>query len=171
MARTEELEEVAHVLRSAYSEYLSRLPEERHQRYLDRTADVRGRLNDSELYVAERNGRVVGTITLFPNKAGESVQGWPEGWTGVRVLGVLPEARGLGIGRALVEHAIGRSRELAAVAVGLHTTEMMEVARALYERMGFVRVPEYDFSPSTMHVYAYRYDLAPFSQRVIKSEG
>jgi len=75
------------------------------------------------------------------------------------VLGVLPEARGLGLGRSLVEHAIRRSRELSAVAVGLHTTEMMAVARAMYERMGFVRVPEYDFRPGTMEVFAYRYDL------------
>src|SRR4051812_2344882 len=158
-ARPDQLDEVAEVIRTAYSEYLSRIPSERQQRYLDRTADVRGRLSESELYVAERAGRVLGTITLYPNRPGESVQDWPEGWTGLRVLGVLPEARGLGLGRALVEHAIRRSRELSAVAVGLHTTEMMAVARAMYERMGFVRVPEYDFRPGTMEVFAYRYEL------------
>src|ERR1051326_3381889 len=107
-ARPDELDEVAGVIRAAYSEYLARIPEERHQRYLDRTADVRGRLGESELYVAERDGRVVGTVARYPNRAGESVEGWPEGWSGVRVLGVLPEARGQGIGRALVEHVIQR---------------------------------------------------------------
>jgi ribosomal protein S18 acetylase RimI-like enzyme len=32
-------------------------------------------------------------------------------------------------------------------ALGLHTSESMQVAMRLYERMGFVRAPEYDFSP------------------------
>ena len=36
----------------------------------------------------------------------------------------------------------------------------MELARGMYERMGFVRVPEYDFHPRPeMTVMAYKFDL------------
>jgi hypothetical protein len=44
--------------------------------------------------------------------------------------------------------------------MALHTTQMMQVARAMYERMGFVRVPEFDFSPVPgFLVMAYRLTL------------
>jgi hypothetical protein len=37
---------------------------------------------------------------------------------------------------------------------------MMAVARAMYERMGFVRAPEFDFQPAPETVVmAYRLDL------------
>jgi hypothetical protein len=44
----------------------------------------------------------------------------------------------------------------------LHTTQLMAVARTMYERMGFTRVPEHDFSPVPgFHVMAYRLPLTP----------
>jgi predicted N-acetyltransferase YhbS len=159
LARPDELATVSAVIRAAYAEYLPNIPEERRARYLDRTADVWGRLEESDLLVCELDGQIVGTITFFPPREGASVQGWPEGWAGLRVLGVHPDARGRGVGRALVAGSIQRARDLGAIAVGLHTTEMMAIARDLYERMGFMRVPEYDFHPATMEVYAYRFDL------------
>jgi ribosomal protein S18 acetylase RimI-like enzyme len=42
----------------------------------------------------------------------------------------------------------------------LHTTEMMEVAMALYERMGFARAAELDFRPGpSLLVKGYRRGL------------
>lgn len=73
--------------------------------------------------------------------------------------GVAPGARGRGVGRALTEECIRRARAAGCPAVGLHTTEFMAVARAMYERMGFVRVPALDFRPvPAIHVMAYRLD-------------
>src|SRR5205814_10435418 len=99
----------------------------------------------AELFVAELDGRLVGTVTFYPSGPGSAEQGWPNDWAGIRLLGVAPEARGQGAGRALIEALIERARAQGAAAIALHTTERMEVARAMYERMGFVRVPEYDF--------------------------
>ena len=57
----------------------------------------------------------------------------------------------------LVEECIRRSREQAAAAVGLHTTPLMSAAVTMYERIGFVRVPEFDFHPRPgITVMAYR---------------
>lgn len=55
------------------------------------------------------------------------------GWIGA--LGVAPEARRHGLGRALTEAAVGRLRERGAGTVLLFATDM---GRPLYERLGFV---------------------------------
>ncbi len=53
-----------------------------------------------------------------------------------------------------------RSRALGALQVGLHTTEMMAVALAMYVRMGFVRATEFDFNPAPgITVTAFRFGL------------
>ena len=59
-----------------------------------------------------------------------------------------------------MDECIRRSRAMGSRALSLHTTRAMDVARGMYERMGFVRVPEYDFHPSPdVVVIAYRLDL------------
>jgi molybdopterin-guanine dinucleotide biosynthesis protein A/GNAT superfamily N-acetyltransferase len=52
-----------------------------------------------------------------------------------------PDLRGRGVGRRLLETALGWARERDIRTIGLDTTERMEAARHLYERYGFVRVP------------------------------
>ena len=122
--------------------------------------DVRSRLDTSELIVAENSGRLVGAVTFYRNTSPSDQGGWPAGWTGIRLLAVHPDARGMGIGRVLMDECLRRSRLLSATALGLHTTELMGIARGMYERMGFVQVPEYDFQagPEVL-VLGYRLDL------------
>jgi ribosomal protein S18 acetylase RimI-like enzyme len=57
----------------------------------------------------------------------------PTGWIGA--LGVAPESRRHGLGRALTEAAVARLRERGASTVLLFATDM---GRPLYERLGFV---------------------------------
>jgi ribosomal protein S18 acetylase RimI-like enzyme len=52
-------------------------------------------------------------------------------------LYVIPSLRGQGIGRALMEAAIGLSRERGADGIDLNTGETDIAARRLYESMGF----------------------------------
>ncbi|GIE28379.1 N-acetyltransferase [Actinoplanes italicus] len=53
-------------------------------------------------------------------------------------LFVLPEARGLGAGRALVVQTLREARAAGAVAVVLETMSDNEVAQTLYRSLGFV---------------------------------
>jgi len=159
-ARLEELDQVALLIRDAYQEYQASFPPEVWEGYARDIMDVRGRLDASELIVAEHAGGLVGAVTFYPNSYQAEHQGWPPGWTGIRLLAVHPDGRGLGIGRALMDECLRRSRQLSARTLGLHTTELMAVARGMYERMGFVRVPEFDFHPEAgVVVMAYRLDL------------
>ena len=157
-ARPDELDSVALLLRDAYLEYEKFLPRDTWQYYLEDIMNVRGRLGAADLIVAELEGELAGTVTLYLKPSAES--GWPAGWAGVRLLAVHPSYRGKGIGRALMDECIRRCRQRGIGTIGLHTTMMMEVARGMYERMGFVRVPEYDFHPRPeVVVMAYRLDL------------
>ena len=159
-AKVEDLDYVALLIRDAYQEYQANFPPEVWEGYARDIMDVRSRLDISELIVAENAGGLVGAVTFYPNASPSDQGGWPPGWTGVRLLAVHPDARGMGVGRVLMDECLRRSRQIGARTLGLHTTELMAVARGMYERMGFVRVPEFDFHPAPgAVVMAYRLDL------------
>jgi GNAT superfamily N-acetyltransferase len=64
------------------------------------------------------------------------------------------------VGRALMHECIERARRVGATGLGLHTSDSLRVAVHLYERLGFVRAPAYDFqSNGTEVVKAYRLRL------------
>jgi GNAT superfamily N-acetyltransferase len=149
------LDEVSDLIRSAYQQYQDSLPTPAWKLYLEDITDIRGRLNEAELLVAEAKKQVVGTVTLYLKS-----NSWPQGWAGIRLLAVLPAFRGHGIGQALMNECIRRCREQNVITIGLHTTGFMDVARRMYERMGFIRAPELDFHPAPgAVVMAYRLDL------------
>ena len=161
-ARPDEIESVRALLAASYVQYR---PEEtnvafreRWDPYFEEVCDVAARAYDgSVLLVSTEGDRVVGTATYYPP---DSTQDWPPGWAAVRLVGVHPEARGKGVGRALTEECIRRARSEGAIAVGLYTSTIMTTAQALYERIGFVREPEHDeeIVPG-LHLLRYRYDL------------
>jgi ribosomal protein S18 acetylase RimI-like enzyme len=163
--RMDELDEAARVMKAAYEEYSALLPPGRWQEYQANIIDVRSRLPVAELIVAEIKGVIVGAVTLFLKPSG-TPESWTPGWAGIRLLAVHPDYRGLGIGRALMDECVRRCRAGGIATIGLHTTEMMAVARRMYEKMGFKRAPEFDFHPSPqVVVMAYRLDLATLSLR------
>ncbi len=146
-ALSDEVDEVSAIMLAAYSEYADSLTPAGWEAYAGNITDVRGRLGESELIVAERNGAIVGAVTFYPDSSRSKVEGWPSGYSGVRLLSVQPEAQGHGVARALMSECIRRSRERGFRYLGLHTTELMSIARGMYERMGFRRIPEFDWEP------------------------
>lgn len=138
-----ELESVVSVLRAANAEFEDVLPPAFYRAYLANILDLRSRLAESELLRAERDGRIVGAITLYPDASAEG-WGWPPNWTGIRAVAVEPTSRGLGIGRRLAQACVERSHALGAEAVCLHTASFMGAAMAMYESVGFRRAPVYD---------------------------
>ena len=75
-------------------------------------------------------------------------------------MAVLPSARGQGVGTALMAECVRRARHAGAAALGLHTMDVMRAAVRMYERMGFARMPNLDFSPAQgVLVKGYRLDL------------
>jgi len=159
-ARPDELDEVSLLLKEAYMQYENFIPPERWKNYLADIVDVRSRLGMSDLIVAELNHRIAGCVTLYLDGSQSFPEAWPKGWAAVRLLAVHPEYRDQGIGHALMDECIRRCRQVKITAIGLHTTEIMDTARRIYEKMGFKRFPKSDFHPATgITVMAYNLKL------------
>jgi ribosomal protein S18 acetylase RimI-like enzyme len=149
-AEPADLDAVADLLADVYGTFRPHFPAEAWQSYLGEIVDVRGRLTDSELIVAEQDGRLVGTVGFYPDAARSSLERWPAGWASIRALGVRPDARGSGVGLALGAECVRRARARGLSAIGLHTASFMTAATRLYERLGFRRAPAYDIEIGEM---------------------
>jgi ribosomal protein S18 acetylase RimI-like enzyme len=91
--------------------------------------------------------RIVGTVMLqFWPRAGQVVTGPQE--AEIRALAVRPDAQGGGIGRQLVGGVIDLARRARVGHLVLCTEPGMRSAHRIYERAGFVRLPERDWSPA-----------------------
>lgn len=81
----------------------------------------------NRLWFAEENGSCLGCAGLL----GQGTRGQ------LRWVVLLPEARGRGIGRKIVEQAIGHARHKGFEEIFLETTDGLEASMALYRSMGF----------------------------------
>jgi GNAT superfamily N-acetyltransferase len=135
----------------------------------DLVEGVRERWEVSETYVALVEGaRVVGSVAFYQDVALEGWSNLPPGWAGFRALVVDPAARGVGVGRALVEQCLARGRDVGAAVLGIHSADYLSHAVELYDRMGFVRCPEFDLAAKVVFptdggadvtAIAFRYEL------------
>ena len=142
-ARADEYREAGRVTAEAYREFALR-GHKGWQEYLKEIADVRHRVDRTLVLVAVERERVLGSATLeLDGTIGDEGDLAP-GEAHLRMLGVLPEARGRGAGRALVEACVERARRAGKHVLRLSTSPKMRSAHALYTSMGFVRDPGRD---------------------------
>ncbi len=142
-ALPEELEEVGRLTAEVYVSdgYLAE-----GDGYVIELVDTPRRAREAEIWVAVDGGQVLGSVTFAPvGSAYREIGRDDEGE--FRMLAVSPSARGHGIGRALVERCVQRSRELGYAGVRMSSMDVMTSAHRIYERLGFTRVPEDDWSP------------------------
>jgi putative acetyltransferase len=85
-------------------------------------------------FVIEHEGRVIGGGGIAPLDGGD------EGTCELRKMYFLPDARGLGLGRRLLERCLETARTHGYGRCYLETLTGMDAAQALYVKMGFVRI-------------------------------
>lgn len=127
-------------------------------------ADVATRAEHGEVLVAVdgSTGQVLGSVTfVLPGTRYAELAG--PGEAEFRMLAVDPAAQGRGVGAALVDACIARATGLGCTAVVICIRSGFAVpAQRLYERRGFVRLPEKDWSPLPgVDLLGLRLDLAP----------
>ncbi|MFT3744101.1 MAG: GNAT family N-acetyltransferase [Pyrinomonadaceae bacterium] len=122
---------------------------------------ILSRFDEGPMWVAVVDGKIAGTASVLPE---------PE-WLYIRSLGVVPEARGLGIANkmmaAIEEYAVGAGFDK----LFLYTTYFSTGAIELYEKHGFTRgrdttAEEWYGTPGL----AMEKSLRPFSIREVKVE-
>ncbi len=115
--------------------------------YLGELRDVAKRAAAAEVLVAAADGKVLGGVTFVPSGGPMADIAGP-GEAEIRMLAVAREARGRGAGETLVRACVERARSVpGCVRLVLSTQPTMHAAHRLYERLGFVRVPERDWNP------------------------
>lgn len=129
--------------------------------YMRQIQDVAQRAAKATIWVAEREGRIVGSVTL-------AVAGEPYADIArsdeleFRMLVVDPAVQRSGAGRAMVEALLAHARSLPGIkAVALTTGMTWESAHGLYRKTGFQRAPERDWLvPDTdIKLLVYRQDV------------
>lgn len=132
-----------------------------HDDYARTLADAASRFRDAELLVAvdSRSGEVLGSVTVVLPETPYAEISQP-GELEFRMLSVASSARGRGVGEALVRTVIDRARAAGIGQVVLSSSEKMLAAHRLYERVGFTRLPERDWSPLPgVNLMAYAYGM------------
>ena len=102
------------------------------------------------LWICEHHGSIVGTLLLMhrPNRAAQ-----------LRYFLVLPEYRGIGLGRKLMDLFMGFLRGCGYRSAYLWTTHELTVAAGLYKRYGFELTEEKESGAFGKRVREQRYEL------------
>ena len=150
-AHTHELPEIGDLTVRAYADFL-----EPDDFYLAHLRDTATRAREAELYVALRDDAIVGTVTFCPQASPWAELAQP-GEGEFRMLAVDPDHRRQGVAEALVGVCLERALELGYDAVVLSSLEEQAPAQRIYSRLGFVPVPERDWSPAEgVELHAFR---------------
>lgn len=113
--------------------------------YVAILGDAADRGGKSDLLVATLRGKLVGTVAYCPPDSPYAQFTGPDE-AEFRMLAVAPGARGKGVGAALVQACLDRARAAGMAVLRLTTQVNMRDAQRMYERLGFVRTPEHDWT-------------------------
>ncbi len=141
-AEESDLEAIGEVTVAAYTEFTLGPADP----YIDHLRDAASRAAQAQLWVADDEGAVVGTVTRCPPGSPWREVSEP-GEGEFRMLAVAPEARGRGVGEALARHVLDLCASDGEETVVMSSLREMTAAHRIYERLGFRRLPERDWSP------------------------
>jgi N-acetylglutamate synthase-like GNAT family acetyltransferase len=123
---------IASVMRGSFVEYESAYTLEAFAATISTPDGIRKRIEEGPVWIALRDGAVIGTVSVVPK--GESLY--------IRGMAVGPQAREAGVGRALLNCAEEFAVQCGFKSLILSTTPFLSRAIRLYEKYGFVRCDE-----------------------------
>ncbi|HET9420319.1 MAG TPA: GNAT family N-acetyltransferase [Nocardioides sp.] len=156
-ARPEDYEAIGDATVAAYEDFLTGAEDF----YVEHLRDARSRDREAELWVAadDETDEVLGAVTLCPVGSPWREIG-ADDEAEFRMLAVAPGAQRRGVGSALLDLVVRRAHEDDARGIVLSSLAEMSAAHRIYERQGFQRVPDRDWSPvPDVHLIAFRKEL------------
>ena len=97
-------------------------------------------LKIAKCFVCEVDTKIVGVAYFVPS--GNPTPIFQSNWSYIRMVGVHPDYRGNKIGHQLTQHCIEFAKQSNEKIIALHTSEFMDTARYIYEKLGFQRIKE-----------------------------
>ena len=155
-ARPEDDAALGEILVSGYlTRYAQKMPEvvltDRRKAEL---RDVASKRKEALVLVAELEGKVVGTVTVWRPGAAASEAWLPEACD-LRHLAIDPAAQGRGLSKPLLDEAERRARQMGANYVCLHVRRGNRGVAKLYMDRGYVRAAEGDLDLPEVLLDAY----------------
>ena len=142
-AAADDTDQLMHVSQQSFGQYKPQLSEEGWMQLNSNLQDkqrLAALADKSEVFVCADGSNIIGMAFLVPSGNGDDI--YDDAWCHLRMVGVLPEYTGRGIARRLTEMCVERAKKNGETTMALHTSEMMNVARHIYESMGFSVVKE-----------------------------
>jgi predicted N-acetyltransferase YhbS len=154
-ARPEEYEAIGELVAESFAEYAPYFPPDESAAMTVYQRDPATYTREGRPIVAERDGRLVGVVCYHsPGQHDFPDIPYQKDWALMRLLAVPPSERGKGIAGALSDECVRRARQEGASVIGLHTSELMQVAQTMYEGMGFKRQGEFNRHGLTYWTYS-----------------
>ena len=122
---------LAHIIRNALAEFGANKPG---TVYFDPTTDQLYSLFQaagSTYFVADDNGFIAGGAGIFPSS------GLPDGTCELVKMYLVPEVRGIGLGKRLIEKCLAFAKQSGYTQVYIETMPELRKAMAVYEKFGF----------------------------------
>lgn len=127
LATVDDAPEIANVLREAFGAIREYYTDAAFDAVTPGSAEIEQRFGEGPIWVAELDGRIIGTVSLTTEDNSYYV----------RSMAVLPEGQGRGVGRELLRalhaHVAGGQFER----IFLYTLPFQKGARAMYEKYGY----------------------------------
>jgi ribosomal protein S18 acetylase RimI-like enzyme len=139
----EDKEQLMKLARISYGEYSTILTPENWTKLNDffynddKWAEL---ISKSKSYVCIDKDKIIGMAFLIPS--GNPWDIFKAEWSYIRMVGVNSTYQGRGIAKALTKMCIDYARETKEKTIALHTSEFMDAARHIYERLGFKKFQE-----------------------------
>lgn len=128
-------ETLAFIIRSVLTEFGAARPG---TVYFDPTTDdlyTLFRKENAAYFIAQNEQRLLGGAGVYPTA------GLPEGCCELVKLYLLPAARGLGLGKKLMQQCFDAAKKAGFTSMYLETLPELNLAVGLYEKMGFTYLP------------------------------
>ncbi|PWV51425.1 GNAT family N-acetyltransferase [Chitinophaga sp. S165] len=130
--RPSDNEAIARIIRAVLTEFKANKPG---TAYFDNSLDELYNVfsyPQAAYWLAEQEGQIIGGAGIYPT------HGLPPGYCELVKLYLLPEARGKGLGKQLIEQCFDAATQAGFTHIYLETMPELVTAIPLYEKMGFI---------------------------------